>query len=86
MWLGWWVQRAVVAVDCGGMTLSGLVSSSGARGDMVIARKVLDAMEAEGAAAVKMIRDAAEVGKAQRGAVSSRAGAGETGQTLDVSA
>ncbi len=53
---------------------------------MVMARKVLDAMEAEGAAAVKMIRDAAEVGQTSRAAISAKAGAGETGQNLDVTA
>lgn len=53
---------------------------------MVMARKVLDAMEAEGAAAVKMIRDAAEVGQTSRAAISAKAGRGETGQNLDVTA
>lgn len=86
MWLGWLVQSGAWVVDCGGMTLSGLVSSSGARGDMVIARKVLDAMEAEGAAAVRMIREAAEVGRTSRAAISSTPGSGETGQRLDVTA
>ncbi len=68
------------------MTLSGMVTDSGARGDMLMARKVLDAMEAEGAAAVKMIRDAAEVGQTSRAAISARPGPGETGQRLDVTA
>jgi len=68
------------------MTLSGMVSDTGARGDMIMARKVLDAMESEGAAAVQMIKDAAKVGQHSRGAVSPVAAAGETGRNLDVSA
>ena len=66
------------------MTLSGLISDSGNRGDYTIARKVLDAMEAEGAAAVKMIKDAGQVGKHSRGAVSPVVSAKETGRNLDV--
>lgn len=80
------MKALALRADRVGMTLSGLVSDSGARGDMVMARKVLDAMEAEGAAAVQMIRDAAEVGKTSRAAISAKAGAGETGQNLDVTA
>jgi len=53
---------------------------------MIMARKVLDAMESEGAAAVQMIKDAAKVGQHSRGAVSPVAAAGETGRNLDVSA
>ena len=68
------------------MTLSGLVSDTGARGDYLIARKVLDAMESEGAAAVQMIKDAAEVGKYSRGAVSPVAAVTEPGQNLDIAA
>ena len=68
------------------MTLSGLVSDTGARGDYLIARKVLDAMESEGAAAVQMIKDAAEVGKISRGAVSPVAAVTESGQNLDITA
>ncbi|MCA9272991.1 MAG: hypothetical protein KDA31_08105 [Phycisphaerales bacterium] len=68
------------------MTLSGLVADSGARGDFLIARKVLDAMESEGAAAVQMIKDAAKVGQHSRGAVSPVPAAGETGQNLDITA
>ncbi|RNC80299.1 MAG: hypothetical protein ED559_00335 [Phycisphaera sp.] len=68
------------------MTLSGLVSDTGARGDYLIARKVLDAMESEGAAAVQMIKDAAEVGKHSRGAVSPVAAVSEPGRNLDITA
>ena len=68
------------------MTLSGLVSDTGTRGDFLMARKVLDAMESEGAAAVQMIKDAAKVGQHSRGAVSPTPAARETGQNLDVSA
>lgn len=70
----------------GGMTLSGLVADSGARGDFLVARKVLDAMKAEGAAAVQMIKDAAKVGEHSRGAVSPVPAASEPGRTLDVTA
>lgn len=66
------------------MTLSGLVSDSGARGDYTIARKVLDAMESEGEAAVQMIKDAAQVGKHSRGAVSPVQAVAESGRNLDV--
>ena len=69
-----------------GMTLSGLVSDTGARGDYTVARKVLDAMEAEGAAAVQMIKDAGQVGKHSRGSVSPVVSPKETGQNLDVTA
>lgn len=88
LWFG--VEWARCLVDGTGMQLSSMVTDTGGRGDFVMARKVLDAMEAEGAAAVQMIRDAAEAGKAQRGgrggqgAVSARPGAGEAGHRLDV--
>ena len=66
------------------MTLSALVADSSARGDIQVARKVLDAMEAEGEAAVQMIKDAAKVGKHARGAVSPVPAVAETGRNLDV--
>jgi len=66
------------------MTLSGLISDSGTRGDYTIARKVLDAMEAEGKAVVQMIKDAGQVGRHSRGAVSPVVSAREAGRNLDV--
>lgn len=61
---------------------------------IAVARTVLDSAEAEGEAAIRMIEDAAAVGKqalrsgsrANRGQISPQAGARETGQRLDVSA
>ncbi|HED54402.1 MAG TPA: hypothetical protein ENJ00_09435 [Phycisphaerales bacterium] len=68
------------------MTLGSLVSSSAERGDIQIARKVLDEIEKQGEAAISMIKDAAAVGRQTRGAVSPVPATTETGQNLDVTA
>lgn len=61
---------------------------------IAVARKVLDSAEADGEAAVRMIEDAAAVGKqalrsgsgSARGRIAAQAGPRETGQRLDVAA
>ena len=87
-WLGFGIvlKPGGYPADLAGMTLGSLVSSSAERGDIQIARKVLDEIEKQGAAAVGMIRDAAAVGRQTRGAVSPVPSVTETGQNLDVTA
>ena len=66
------------------MDAGALVTSSAARGDYLLARKALDQVEQQGAAAVALIQASAEVSSgAPRGAVSPVPGATESGQTLD---
>ncbi len=66
------------------MGSSALVASSAGRGDYLLARKALDQMEQQGAAAVALIQSAGEVASgAPRGAVSPVPGATEPGLTLD---
>ena len=66
------------------MDASSLVSSSASRGDFLLARKALDQMERQGAAAVALIEAAGEVSAgAPRGAVSPVPAGTETGLTLD---
>ncbi len=66
------------------MDASALVSSTAARGDYVLARKALDQMEQQGAAAVALIQSAGSVSaSAPRGAVSPVPGPTESGLNLD---
>lgn len=67
------------------MDASALVTSSASRGDYLLARKALDQMEQQGAAAVALISAAGEAASAApRGAVSPVPGATESGLNLDV--
>ncbi|MGP1273278.1 MAG: hypothetical protein ACTS22_08080 [Phycisphaerales bacterium] len=67
-------------------SLSAAVSAAD-RGGYLIARKILDQAEQQGAQAVAMIRDAAAVSaSAPRGAVSAVPGPTETGGRLDLRA
>lgn len=66
------------------MDSSALVASSASRGDYALARKALDQIERQGAAAVSMIQAAGEVASgAPRGAVSPVPGVTESGLNLD---
>lgn len=79
----WWRW----CVDSSGMDAGSLVSSSANRGDYVLARKALDQVERQGAAAVSMIQSAGEVASsAPRGAVSPVPAATESGLNLDRTA
>jgi hypothetical protein len=53
---------------------------------IAVASKQLDAARAEGQAVNSLIKDAANVAKASRGAVSAASGPGERGGQLDASA
>ncbi|MEL6796672.1 MAG: hypothetical protein AAFO89_07590 [Planctomycetota bacterium] len=66
------------------MDASALVTSSAGRGDYALARKALDQVEQQGAAAVSLIQAAGEISSgAPRGAVSPVPGATESGQLVD---
>lgn len=66
------------------MDAGALVTSTASRGNYLLARKALDQVEQQGAAAVALIQSAAQVSAgASRGAVSPVPGATESGLNLD---
>lgn len=80
-------MRGVRGFDDPGMDMSAATSAISAadRGSYVIARKILDQAEFQGAQAVAMIKDAAAVStNASRGSVSPVPGPTEPGTRLDT--